>query len=105
MSGVAVAATGLVVSVGVLTKSTPVDGAAAAQSASAQTEQTTARGLTQDELTEREQQASRSSDDRRPEADRGKARTLSNAASGRAVTKTQDSTQKYAKPLPGNWDS
>ena len=99
MSGVAVAATGLVVSVGVLTKSTPVDGAAAAQSASAQTEQTTARGLTQDELTEREQQASRSSDDRRPEADRGKARTLSNAASGRAVTKTQDLSVSDPKTL------
>ena len=99
MSGVAVAATGLVVSMGVLTKSTPVDGAAAALSSSTQADDTTAKGLTQDELTEREQQASRSTDDRRPEADRAKARTLSNAASGRAVTKTQDLSASDPKTL------
>ncbi len=99
VSGVAVAATGLVVSMGVLTESTPVDGAAAALSTSTQATETQAKGLTQDELTEREQQASRSADDRRPEADRSKARTLSNAASGRAVTKTQDLTVSDPKTL------
>ena len=99
ISGVAVVATGLVVSMGVLTKSSPVDGAAAALSASTTADENTAKGLTQDELTEREQQASRSTDDRRPEADRSKARTLSNAASGRAVTKTQDLTVSDPKTL------
>ena len=99
ISGVAVVATGLVVSMGVLTKSSPVDGAAAALSASSPANDSTARGLTQDELTEREQQASRSTDDRRPDADRSKARTLSNAASGRAVTKTQDLTVSDPKTL------
>ncbi len=99
ISGVAVVATGLVVSMGVLTESTPVDGAAAALSTSTQATETRAKGLTQDELTEREQQASRSADDRRPEADRSKARTLSNAASGRAVTNTQDLTVSDPKTL------
>jgi len=100
ISGVAVAATGLVVSMGVLTKSTPVDGAAAAaMSTSATADRSTARGLTQDQLTQREQQASRSAEDRRPEADRSKARTLSSAASGRAVTKTQDLTVSDPKTL------
>ncbi len=84
LSGVAVAATGLVVSTGVLTQPLPADGAAAALSTSSP-----AKELSQQDLAEREQRASRSTEDRRPEADRGKARTLSNA-SGVAVTKTED---------------
>jgi hypothetical protein len=83
-SGIAVVATGLAVSTGVLTQSLPINGAAAALSTS-----TPARSLSQDELADREQRASRSTDDRRPEADRTKARALSNA-SGVAVTKTED---------------
>ena len=84
LSGIAVAATGLAVSTGVLSQPLPIDGAAAALSTSSP-----AKSLSQDELAEREQRASRSTDDRRPEADRGKTRTLSNA-SGVAVTKTED---------------
>lgn len=84
LSGVAVAATGLAVSTGVLSQPLPTDGAAAALSAAAP-----AKSLTQDELADREKRASRSSEDRRPEADRTKARTLSNA-SGVAVTNTED---------------
>jgi hypothetical protein len=84
LSGLAVAATALAVSTGVLSQPLPIDGAAAALSTSSP-----ARSLSQDELAEREQRASRSSDDRRPEADRTKARALSNA-SGAAVTKTED---------------
>ncbi len=80
----AVAATGLAISTGVLSQPLPIDGAAAALSTSSP-----AKSLSQDELAEREQRASRSTDDRRPEADRGKTRTLSNA-SGVAVTKTED---------------
>ena len=84
-SGIAVVATGLAVSTGVFTQPLPIDGAAAALS----TSPTTAKSLSQDELADREQRASRSTDDRRPEADRTKARALSNA-SGVAVTKTED---------------
>ncbi|MET0998543.1 MAG: lytic transglycosylase domain-containing protein [Marmoricola sp.] len=84
LSGMAVAATGLVVSTGVLSQPLPIDGAAAALSTSSP-----AKSLSQDELAEREQRASRSTDDRRPEADRVKTRALSNA-SGVAVTKTED---------------
>jgi hypothetical protein len=99
ISGVAVAATGMVVSMGVLTTSSPIDdGAAAALSTSTQATSTQAKGLTQDELSDREQQASRSIDDRRPEKDKSKARTLSNA-SGRATTKTQDLTVADPKTL------
>jgi hypothetical protein len=94
MSGVAVVATGLAVSTGVMATSSPIDGAAAALSSSSY--QST--GLTQSELAEREDRASRSSDDRRPEADRSKARTLSNA-SGVAVTKTEDLSQADPKAL------
>ena len=54
--------------------------------------------LSQDELAEREERASRSSDDRRPVADRAKARTLSNA-SGVAVTRTQDLSTADPKTL------
>ena len=84
LSGMAVAATGLAISTGVLSQSLPIDGAAAALSTSSP-----AKSLSQDELAEREQRASRSTDDRRPEADRGKTRTLSNA-SGVAITNTED---------------
>jgi hypothetical protein len=84
LTGVAVVATGLAVSTGVLTKATPLDGAAAALATSSP-----AKDLTQSELAEREQRASRSAGDRRPEADRTKARALSNA-SGVAVTKSED---------------
>ncbi len=84
LTGVAVAATGLAVSAGVLSQATPLDGAAAALSASSP-----AKDLTEAELAEREERASRSASDRRPEADRSKARALSNA-SGVAVTKSED---------------
>ena len=94
LSGAAVAATGLVVSAGVLAQSSPIDGAAAALSTSAAPVTT----LSQDELTEREDRASRSSEDRRPVADRAKARTLSNA-SGVAVTKTEDLSAADPKTL------
>ena len=92
-SGVAVAATGLVVSTGVLADSTPIDGAAAALSTS-----TPAKSLSEAELQEREERASRSADDRRPEADRSKARALSNA-SGVAVTRSEDLSTADPKAL------
>ena len=83
-SGVAVVATGLAVSTGVLADNAPVGDSAAALSAASP-----AKGLSQDELDEREERASRSTEDRRPEADRGKARALS-SASGVADTKSED---------------
>jgi hypothetical protein len=83
-SGIAVSATGLAVSTGVFSQPLQIDGAAAALSSS-----TPAKNLTQKELADREQRASRSSDDRRPVADRSKARELSNA-SGHAVTRSED---------------
>ena len=92
-SGVAVAATGLVVSAGVLSHSAPVGDSAAALSST-----TPAKGLTQDELEEREDRASRSADDRRPQADRGKARALS-SASGVANTKSEDLSAADPKAL------
>jgi hypothetical protein len=92
-SGVAVAATGLAVSTGVLAHSSPVDGSAAALSSTSQ-----AKGLTQDELDEREERATRSTDDRRPAADRGKARALS-SASGVAKTKSENLSAADPKAL------
>ena len=83
-TGIAVVATGLAISTGVFSQPLELDGAAAALSST-----TPAKSLSQDELAEREQRASRSSDDRRPEADRSKARALSNA-SGVAQTKSED---------------
>jgi hypothetical protein len=80
----AVGATGLAVSTGVFSQPLPIDGSAAALSAS-----TPAKNLSKAELAEREQRVSRSSDDRRPVTARAKARTLSNA-SGKAVTRTED---------------
>jgi len=92
-SGVAVAATGLAVSTGVLAKASPIDGAAAALSTSSPS-----KGLSRSELADREERASRSSDHPRPEADRAKARALSND-SGAAVTKTADLTTADPKTL------
>ena len=83
-SGVAVVATGLAVSTGVLADNAPVGDSAAALSAASP-----AKSLSQDELDEREERASRSAEDRRPEADRGKAGALS-SASGVANTKSED---------------
>jgi hypothetical protein len=93
LTGVAVAATGLAVSTGVLATTTPLDGAAAALSASSPAEK-----LTEADLAEREQRASRSAEDRRPRADRSKARALSNA-SGVAVTKSEDLSTADPKAL------
>jgi hypothetical protein len=91
--GVAVAATVLAVSTGVWTQATPLDGAAAALSNS-----TPAKGLTQADLAQRDQRTSRSTDDRRPEADRTKVRNLSNA-SGVAVTRSEDLSTADPKAL------
>jgi hypothetical protein len=87
LSGVAVAATGIAVSTGVLAQSSPVDGAAAALSSSASAD--SAKGMSTDELADREERASRSTADRRPETDRTKARTLA-ADAGVAVTRSAD---------------
>jgi len=92
-SGVAVVATGLAVSTGVLADNAPVGDSAAALSAASP-----AKGLSQDELDEREERASRSTEDRRPEADRGKARALS-SASGVADTKSEDLSAADPKAL------
>lgn len=87
MSGVAVAATGIAVSTGVVANgSSPVDGAAVAISTAVK-----AKPLTAADLKERELSASRSSGDRRAVADVAKAQVLSNAT-GVAVTKTEDLT-------------
>jgi hypothetical protein len=94
LSGVAVAATGLAVSSGVLAKTSPVDGSAAASLSAA----TPVKKLSQSDLAEREQRASRSVDDRRPVTDVAKARALSND-SGRAVTKTEDLSKADPKTL------
>jgi hypothetical protein len=97
LSGVAAAATGLAVSGGLLAGSSPVDGAAAALSSSGTTDHPAAT-LSASELADREDRASRSTDDRRPVADQQKAASLSNAA-GRAVTRTQDLTVADPKTL------
>ena len=94
LAGVAVGATGIAVSTGLVAKSTPLDsGAAAALSAAAPSE-----GLTQSELSDREERASRSTDDRRPATDVVKARALSNA-SGAARTRTEDLSAADPKSL------
>ncbi len=93
LSGVAVVATGLAVSTGVLAQSSPVDGTAAALSSTS-----TAKTLSEDELADREERASRSTADRRPETDRTKARTLS-ADAGVAVTRSADIRQADPKSL------
>ena len=84
LSGAAVVATGLAVSTGVLAQSSPVDGTAAALSSA-----TVAKSMSDDELADREERASRSTADRRPETDRSKARVLS-ADAGVAVTRSAD---------------
>lgn len=94
LTGVALAATGLAVSTGVLAQPLPIDGAAAALSTST----SPAKGLTQSELAEREERASRSADDRRPQADVAKARALS-SGSGVAVTKSEDLSNADPKAL------
>ncbi len=94
-SGVAVLATGLVVSTGVLsTGASPLDASASATLSGS----TSVKSLTRSELADREERASRSTDDRRPAADRAKARTLSND-SGAAVTKTADLTTADPRTL------
>ncbi|MEO5653635.1 MAG: lytic transglycosylase domain-containing protein [Marmoricola sp.] len=97
LSGVAVAATGLAVSGGVLKDTgSPLTSAASALGAVAPTN--AASSLTQAELADREQRASRSSDDRRPVTDSAKASALSNK-SGVAVTKSEDLTVSDPKTL------
>ena len=93
-TGVAVVATGFAVSTGVLAQPTQLDGTAAALSSSS----SPAQGLSQSELAEREERASRSVGDRRPAADQSKARALSNA-SGDAVTKSEDLSNADPKAL------
>jgi hypothetical protein len=97
LTGVAVAATGLAVSGGLLADRSPVDNAAAALSAST-TSDHAAGSLSAADLADREQRATRSTDDRRPVADTAKVAALSNAA-GRAVTRTQDLTVADPKTL------
>ncbi len=84
LSGVAVGATGLAVSAGVLAGSSPVDSAASAS------EQVAApvQRLSSADLAERQARVSRS-DERRPVADRAKTRALA-AGAGRAATHTRD---------------
>jgi hypothetical protein len=86
VSGIAVAATGIAVSTGVLYKGGSLDGAAVALSASGHSAH-----LSDADLADRERQASRSSDDRRAAADQIKAQVLSNA-SGVARVRTADLT-------------
>lgn len=83
LSGVAVAATGIAVSTGVLSQGGPTDNAAMALSAGS------THHLSEAELAARTQHASRSSDDRRAQADRIKVASLSND-SGTAVTHSED---------------
>lgn len=84
LSAVAVLATGLTVSAGVFAQDVHTGTATAALSAAGP-----AQGLTQADLADRENRASRSVEDRRPAADQTKARTLS-SASGVAHTRTED---------------
>jgi hypothetical protein len=93
LSGVAVAATGIAVSTGVLSQNGPLDGAAVALSAAGHTTH-----LTDADLVAREQQASRSTDDRRAAADEVKAQLLSNE-SGVARTRTADLTDADPQTL------
>jgi hypothetical protein len=92
MTGVAVAATGVAVSAGVLGEDVPHDSAAALTAASA------VKPLSATELAAREQQASRSSVDRRAQADRIKQAVLS-SSNGRAFTRTEDLSAADPKTL------
>lgn len=91
-SGVAVVATGLSVTAGLSAKGGPgVDGAAVKLAAG--------KGqISAADLAEREQSASRSSSDRRQQADSLKAAALSDST-GVAVTKSEDLTQADPKTL------
>ena len=92
MTGVAVAATGVAVSAGVLSDEVPHDAAVAISAASAATP------LTAAELASREQQASRASDDRVASAKRIREVALS-SATGRAFTRTEDLTAADPRTL------
>ncbi|WP_445257757.1 lytic transglycosylase domain-containing protein [Nocardioides aurantiacus] len=94
LSSVALGATGLVVTAGVLSGAAPGDGADSALARPA----ATAADLSADELAEREQDVSRSDDERRPVADRAKQRDLASAA-GRARTGSQDLAKADPKVL------
>ena len=94
LSSVALGATGLVVAAGVLSGSAPVDEASAALARPA----ATAGDLSADQLAERQQDVSRSDDERRPVADRAKARDLA-SATGRATTGSQDLAKADPKVL------
>ena len=96
LTGVAATATGLAVSTGVVTSAPSLDGAASALSVAAPA-RTSAKGMTQSGLAEREQRVSRSSD-RAPAADLSKQRTLA-GGSGVAVTRSQDLSQADPKVL------
>ena len=94
LSGLAVVATGLAVSTGVMAQPTPVDASAALAGASP----SQPKAMTADELSEREERASRSTADRRPVTDRTKVRALS-AKAGKAVTKSEDLSAADPKSL------
>jgi hypothetical protein len=93
MSGVAVAATGIAVSSGVLAQQSPLDSAAMALSAHGHTPKLTAA-----DLASRERQASRSTGDRRARADALKAQQLS-SRSGVAHTRSEDLSSADPKTL------
>ena len=97
LTAVALGATGLVVAAGVLTGAGtvgPLDGSAAALSAASPT----AAPLSERELAERTERASRSEGDRSVVRDRGKARTLASGA-GSARTRSQDLADVDPKTL------
>ncbi|WP_197680953.1 aggregation-promoting factor C-terminal-like domain-containing protein [Nocardioides scoriae] len=97
LTAVALGATGLVVAAGVLTgggAAGPLDGSGVALSAAAPTPSP----LSDTELAERTDRASRSEGDRTAVLDRGKARTLASDA-GRAATKSQDLADADPKTL------
>jgi len=92
-SGVAMVATGLSVSAGVSAKDVPgVDGALVDLSGG------TGHHVSQADLAAREQSASRSSADRRQQADSLKSAALSDAT-GHAVTKSEDLTKSDPRTL------
>ena len=93
MSGVAVAATGIAVSTGVLAQQSPLDSAAMAFSAKGHTPRLTAA-----DLANRERQASRSTGDRRAQADALKAQQLS-SRTGVAHTRSEDLSTADPKTL------
>ncbi|HEX7738171.1 MAG TPA: lytic transglycosylase domain-containing protein [Marmoricola sp.] len=93
LSGVAVAATGVAVSAGVFVDGGPMDNAAVALSASG-----AIKPMTAAELASREQQSSRSSDDRRAGAAKIKKVALS-SSSGRAFSGSEDLSDADPKTL------